>query len=133
MESFLKVMGREGKTSAEWAVYESWIVSSLLLACFFGAPFAAPLSDTYGRKWCIFIAMFITTVGTTIQAGASNFSTMIGTDLFTHLFPFYFMSSPALLFTANMLKTFLLLVLFTICMYMYLLIFHDSHYQVVEL
>jgi hypothetical protein len=58
MPSFLTLMGKDEQTDQEWATNESWIVSSLLLACFFGAPFAAPLSDYFGRKWCIIMAMF---------------------------------------------------------------------------
>jgi sugar porter (SP) family MFS transporter len=77
MPSFLDVMGKAAKTDEEWAVDESWIVSSLLLACFFGALFAAPLSDTYGRKWCIITAMFFTAVGSCVQAGATTLTTMI--------------------------------------------------------
>ena len=77
MQPFLSLMGREGKTDEEWAAYESWIVSSLLLACFFGAPFSAPLADAFGRKWCIVLAMFFTAVGSCIQACACDFSTMI--------------------------------------------------------
>ena len=77
MSPFLTLMGRAGKTDGEWAVYESWIVSSLLLACFIGAPFSAPLADAFGRKWCIILAMFFTAIGSCIQACASDFSTMI--------------------------------------------------------
>ena len=77
MSPFLTVMGRDGKSVAQWAVDESWIVSSLLLACFFGAFFAAPLSDTFGRKWSIILAMFFTAIGAIIQAAATNLSTMI--------------------------------------------------------
>eukprot|EP00596_Hydrurales_sp_CCMP1899_P010645 CAMPEP_0119042762 /NCGR_PEP_ID=MMETSP1177-20130426/16140_1 /TAXON_ID=2985 /ORGANISM="Ochromonas sp, Strain CCMP1899" /LENGTH=317 /DNA_ID=CAMNT_0007009765 /DNA_START=149 /DNA_END=1099 /DNA_ORIENTATION=- len=77
MPSFLTLMGKDEQTDQEWATNESWIVSSLLLACFFGAPFAAPLSDYFGRKWCIIMAMFGTAVGSVIQAGAMGFTTMI--------------------------------------------------------
>lgn len=77
MPSFLTVMGRDGKSKADWAVNESWIVSSLLLACFFGAFFAAPLADTFGRKWCIISAMFFTAIGASIQAAASNLNSLI--------------------------------------------------------
>ena len=86
MPSFLEVMGRNGKTDEEWAVDESWIVSSLLLACFFGALFAAPLSDTYGRKWCIITAMFFTAVGSCVQAGATSFLTLIAGRVVVGLF-----------------------------------------------
>ena len=77
MKSFLSVMGKDGKSDAEWATVESWIVSSLLLACFIGAPFAAPFSDTYGRKMCIITAMFFTFIGAIIQAAAQDLVTMI--------------------------------------------------------
>eukprot|EP00596_Hydrurales_sp_CCMP1899_P000511 CAMPEP_0119036800 /NCGR_PEP_ID=MMETSP1177-20130426/4751_1 /TAXON_ID=2985 /ORGANISM="Ochromonas sp, Strain CCMP1899" /LENGTH=545 /DNA_ID=CAMNT_0006997177 /DNA_START=355 /DNA_END=1989 /DNA_ORIENTATION=+ len=77
MPAFLKEVGRTGLTRAEWANKESWIVASLLLACFFGAPFAAVISDRFGRKWSIMAAFAITTVGSAIQAGLLNYEMMI--------------------------------------------------------
>lgn len=86
MPSFMDVMGKAAKSDEEWAVDESWIVSSLLLACFFGALLAAPLSDTYGRKWCIITAMFITAVGSCVQACATSLTTMIAGRVVVGLF-----------------------------------------------
>lgn len=86
MPHFLIVMGKATKSDEEWAIDESWIVSSLLLACFFGALFAAPLSDSYGRKWCIMTAMFFTAVGSCVQAGATTLTTMIAGRVVVGLF-----------------------------------------------
>jgi MFS family permease len=60
MPAFLDTVGRTGVSRAEWAKKESWIVASLLLACFFGAPFAAVISDRFGRKWSITFAFLVT-------------------------------------------------------------------------
>jgi MFS family permease len=52
-------------------------VASLLLACFFAAPFGAPLSDHFGRKPMIITAFFITSVGAAIQGAAVDLPMML--------------------------------------------------------
>lgn len=48
------------------------IVSVLQAGCFFGAIAAYPLTDTFGRKWCLVGAAFLTLVGVILQAAASG-------------------------------------------------------------
>ena len=86
MSSFTDLMGKNQLSVADWANDESWIVSSLLLGCFFGAFFAAPLSDTFGRKWCIMFALVFTAVGSGIQGFTFNYAMMISGRVVVGLF-----------------------------------------------
>jgi len=65
------------RSSSERADLFSWIASSLVLACAFAAPFAGPLSEKIGRKWCIVLATIIVTCGACVQAGAVGWGMMI--------------------------------------------------------
>ncbi|EMR68154.1 hypothetical protein MGN70_005865 [Eutypa lata] len=51
---------------------EGNIVSVLQAGCFFGAIAAFPLTDMFGRKWCLVVAAFLTLVGVAMQAAASG-------------------------------------------------------------
>lgn len=51
---------------------EGNIVSVLQAGCFFGAIFAYPLTDIFGRKWCLVSAALLTLVGVVMQAAASG-------------------------------------------------------------
>lgn len=64
-----------GKT--ERANLEGNIVSVLQAGCFFGAIIAFPLTDMFGRKWCLVSAAFLTLVGVVLQAAASGHLTPI--------------------------------------------------------
>lgn len=77
MPNFMTTMGRNSLTDAEWASLTGWITSSLLLGAFIAAPFAAPLSDTFGRKICINLSSVIICIGAIIEATATNFGEMI--------------------------------------------------------
>ena len=47
-------------------------MSVLQAGCFFGAIAAYPLTDIFGRKWCLVGAAFLTLVGVALQAAASG-------------------------------------------------------------
>jgi len=54
-----------------------WITSCLVLACAFASPFAGPVSDKIGRKWCIVSSNVIVCIGGIIQAASLNWGMMI--------------------------------------------------------
>ena len=47
-------------------------MSVLQAGCFFGAIAACPLTDVFGRKWCLVGAALLTLVGVALQAAASG-------------------------------------------------------------
>jgi len=55
-----------------------WITSCLVLACAFASPFAGPISDKVGRKWCIVSSNVIVCIGGIIQSASVNWGMMIG-------------------------------------------------------
>lgn len=55
----------------------SWVTSSLTLACAFTALFAGPTSDFLGRKYAVLFGAFVVTVGGIIQAASNGYSMMV--------------------------------------------------------
>lgn len=53
------------------------IVSVLQAGCFFGALAASPLTDKYGRKWCLVAVAAVILVGVAMQAGARGMLPLI--------------------------------------------------------
>jgi len=62
-----------------------WVTSCLVLACAFAAPFAGPVSEKIGRKWCIVSSNLIVTVGAVIQSAALGWEMMIVGRVFVGL------------------------------------------------
>jgi sugar porter (SP) family MFS transporter len=77
MPSFIRTMGAEGLSEGQWANLSSWITSSLLLGATFSSPFAAPLADNIGRKWCINYSCLLIFVGGVIQASSLDIWMMV--------------------------------------------------------
>jgi MFS family permease len=56
----------------------SWVVSSMTLACAFTALFAGPTADLLGRKGAIITGCFLVTLGGALQASALDYAYMLG-------------------------------------------------------
>lgn len=48
------------------------IVSTLQAGCFLGALAASPITDRFGRKWCLIVISIMITVGVIMQSAASG-------------------------------------------------------------
>lgn len=55
----------------------SWVTSSLTLACAFTALFAGPTGDWLGRKWAVLFGAFVVTIGGIIQSASVSYGMML--------------------------------------------------------
>jgi len=74
----LTALTREDPSGSRAADLLGWITSCLVLACAFASPFAGPISDKIGRKWCIVSSNVVVCIGGIIQASALSWGMMIG-------------------------------------------------------
>ncbi|KAG6368214.1 hypothetical protein INS49_002415 [Diaporthe citri] len=72
MDPFIKDYKLGDPKSAASANLSANIVSTLQAGCFVGALAASPLTDKYGRKWCLIALSFIVLLGVVMQAAASG-------------------------------------------------------------
>lgn len=72
MKPFIKDYNLGDTKSAASANLAANIVSTLQAGCFVGALAASPLTDKYGRKWCLIGLSFVVLVGVIMQAAASG-------------------------------------------------------------
>ncbi|GKT97169.1 MFS quinate transporter [Colletotrichum tofieldiae] len=72
MEPFKKDYGLEDAKPVETANLTGNIVSTLQAGCFVGALIASPLTDRYGRKWCLVGVAAVILVGVILQAVSSG-------------------------------------------------------------
>lgn len=69
---FIDDYGLGDTTSPASANLAANIVSTLQAGCFVGSLAASPLTDRYGRKWCLIVASWIILIGVVMQAAASG-------------------------------------------------------------
>jgi len=74
----LTALNQQDPTGNRAADLLGWITSCLVLACAFASPFAGPISDKIGRKWCIVSSNVVVCIGGIIQASALSWGMMIG-------------------------------------------------------
>jgi sugar porter (SP) family MFS transporter len=69
---FVKDFGLGDPNSPQSANLAANIVSTLQAGCFFGALAASPITDRWGRKWCLIAVSMILIVGVILQAAAAG-------------------------------------------------------------
>lgn len=69
---FVEDFGLGDPDSAESANLAANIVSTLQAGCFLGALIASPLTDRFGRKWCLIGISIVIMLGVVMQAAASG-------------------------------------------------------------
>jgi len=74
----LTALNQQDPSGSRAADLLGWITSCLVLACAFASPFAGPVSDKIGRKWCIVSSNVIVCIGAIIQSASLNWGMMIG-------------------------------------------------------
>ncbi|KAK4231652.1 putative permease [Podospora fimiseda] len=67
---FIRDFGLDAKDSVKTANLSANIVSTLQAGCFLGALIASPLTDRYGRKWCLIGISLIIIFGVILQSAA---------------------------------------------------------------
>lgn len=72
MKPFIDDYGLGDTTSAASANLAANIVSTLQAGCFAGALVASPLTDRFGRKWCLIAASWLILAGVAMQAASSG-------------------------------------------------------------
>ncbi|KAK3904560.1 general substrate transporter [Staphylotrichum tortipilum] len=72
LKPFIKDFGLGDSKSPATANLAANIVSTLQAGCFLGALAASPLTDRYGRKWCLIGVSIIIIVGIIMQSAASG-------------------------------------------------------------
>ncbi|KAK3382062.1 general substrate transporter [Lasiosphaeria ovina] len=69
---FIQDFGLGGTDSVAVANLQANIVSTLQAGCFLGALLASPMTDRFGRKWCLIGVSMIILVGVIMQAAANG-------------------------------------------------------------
>jgi sugar porter (SP) family MFS transporter len=72
LDPFIQDFGLGAKDSVESANLSANIVSTLQAGCFLGALLASPLTDRFGRKWCLIGISLVIIVGIIMQAAANG-------------------------------------------------------------
>ncbi|KAK4160179.1 putative permease [Cladorrhinum sp. PSN259] len=74
---FIKDFGLGSKNSVKTANLSANIVSTLQAGCFLGALLASPLTDRFGRKWCLIGVSMVIILGVILQSAALGNLTMM--------------------------------------------------------
>lgn len=69
---FIKDYGLGSTSSVATANLSANIVSTLQAGCFLGALIASPLTDRFGRKWCLIVSSWGILLGVILQSAASG-------------------------------------------------------------
>lgn len=72
MDPFIKDYGLGSKNSVKVANLSGNIVSTLQAGCFAGALVASPLTDRFGRKWCLIGTAAVIMLGVIMQAASTG-------------------------------------------------------------
>ena len=72
MDPFVKDYNLGDITTPASANLAANIVSTLQAGCFLGALLASPLTDRFGRKWCLIGVSLVITIGVIMQAASSG-------------------------------------------------------------
>ncbi|KAL1847249.1 hypothetical protein VTK73DRAFT_10407 [Phialemonium thermophilum] len=70
--TYPQFMADYGYSKDRATVINENIVSTLQAGCFFACFVTSPLSDRFGRRWCLIVAGLITCVGVAMQAGSNK-------------------------------------------------------------
>jgi len=81
----LTALNQQDPSGSRAADLLGWITSCLVLACAFASPFAGPVSDKIGRKWCIVSSNVVVCIGAIIQSAALGWEMMIVGRIFVGL------------------------------------------------
>lgn len=72
LKPFIDDYGLGDTSSAASANLSANIVSTLQAGCFLGALLASPITDRWGRKWCLIVCSWGILAGVVMQAAASG-------------------------------------------------------------
>lgn len=72
LQPFIDDYGLGNTSSAASANLAANIVSTLQAGCFLGALIASPITDRWGRKWCLIVCSWCILIGVVLQAAASG-------------------------------------------------------------